>query len=157
MAPTNVYRRRRRHTSGQFTVPSTPQPLCTHDTLTNPTHLLHTLPPHVTPNRPPYLPLIHPVPTPHRPPSDTPPTPHQNPNPNPNLITNPHPHPHSPPSSYRVCPKVTNTFPILPPLSTRFGPPFIAIVTVFRSVYMKRKPRMPFLRLLRMVALSNTQ
>ena len=54
---------------------------------------------------------------------------------------------------YRVCPKVTNTFPILPPLSTRFGPPFIAIVTVFRSVYMKRKPRMPSFQLLRMVAL----
>ena len=52
-----------------------------------------------------------------------------------------------------MCPKVTNTFPILPPLSTRFGPPFIAIVTVFRSVYMKRKPRMPSFQLLRMVAL----
>ena len=27
------------------TVPSAPQPLSAHDTLTNPTHLLHTLPP----------------------------------------------------------------------------------------------------------------
>ena len=53
---------------------------------------------------------------------------------------------HTSHAAYRVCPKVTNTCPILPPLSTRFGPPFIAIVTVFRSVYMKRKPRMPSFR-----------